>query len=723
VVGRRGVTLVEMLVTLAILLLIMTVIVQIFQAATGAMSGAQAFQELDNELRQLDATIRADLRGVTARLTPPLNPKDNLGYFEYGENSFADLQGEDSDDYVRFTAKAPAGHPFVGRFWPKTSDKIQNTLVLPITITSDYAEIIYFLRNGNLYRRVLLVAPDRQASIVQMQNNLTADAVKIPFKPTALGGLATSWQGVNDLSARPASTGPNLSIANTFPAPIVLNTLGDLTNRENRFASPRFANDFVPNNPSGPAGPDGLPDDQNNDGVPDFYPTLYVDISGATWFWTSMPYVYAPNYGMANNGPNGGPPTGGDLYTMAFPYVFPGAYSKPENDRGTGYVGWIHSPTPDQGDVDAFTYVNDPLNYLRRLNHNPLDVGDNLFRPNSPTLLQTWWGFPTWRETLSPGWGDPTVQVNMSQGQPIGLAPRRADYPAGNGLGVGDTGAWGLELLPPMSTVNGITYRKIDQLFSDGFGTNSIILSDANNQGVIPAGNNLSLWGTSWEDDLIMTGVRSFDIKAYDSTIGSFVDLGWGDDARFSASILGGTGSPPYPMPNLHPFLSGNYDFLTGLYPTNGDPLHLYVNGAYVDLLQSMAHEGRMPPLLEDNRFDAQFGVQYYPGNLYTGYNGNSYNGNIGNDGVSVVRLRRVWDSWSTDYTNAPAYAIKNDDLGGGSLLSLPVGPPYRPPIYPSYPPPYPAPLRGIQIQIRVVDPTNQRVKQMTIRHDFTDRL
>ena len=36
----------------------------------------------------------------------------------------------------------------------------------PITITSEYAEIIYFLRNGNLYRRVLLVAPERQSSIV-----------------------------------------------------------------------------------------------------------------------------------------------------------------------------------------------------------------------------------------------------------------------------------------------------------------------------------------------------------------------------------------------------------------------------------------------------------------------------------------------------------------------------------------------------------------------------
>ena len=26
---------------------------------------------------------------------------------------------------------------------------------------------------------------------------------------------------------------------------------------------------------------------------------------------------------------------------------------------------------------------------------------------------QTWWGFPTWRETLSPSWTDPTVQVNV----------------------------------------------------------------------------------------------------------------------------------------------------------------------------------------------------------------------------------------------------------------------------------------------------------------------
>ena len=49
--GRRGVTLVEMLVTVAVLVIIMTILVQIFQAATGALSAAQAIQELDDQLK------------------------------------------------------------------------------------------------------------------------------------------------------------------------------------------------------------------------------------------------------------------------------------------------------------------------------------------------------------------------------------------------------------------------------------------------------------------------------------------------------------------------------------------------------------------------------------------------------------------------------------------------------------------------------------------------
>ncbi len=62
---------------------------------------------------------------MTARFTPPLDPTQNLGYFEYGENEFADVQGEDSDDYIRFTAKAPEGRPFTGRMWVDASADYQ----------------------------------------------------------------------------------------------------------------------------------------------------------------------------------------------------------------------------------------------------------------------------------------------------------------------------------------------------------------------------------------------------------------------------------------------------------------------------------------------------------------------------------------------------------------------------------------------------------------------
>ena len=123
-----------------------------------------------------------------------------------------------------------------------------------------------------------------------------------------------------------------------------------------------------------------------------------------------------------------------------------------------------------------------------------------------------------------------------------------------------------------------------------------------------------------------------------------------------------------------------------------------------------------MPPLVEDNLFDAQYGA--VPAGYYTGYP--NYTGNIGDDNPAVVRLRRVWDSWSTEYTQAPGTGV-NPATSPAALF--PAGPPYAPPIYPSYPPPYPAPLRGIQIQIRVTDPANQRVKTLTIRQDFTDKL
>jgi len=758
------VTLVEMLVTVAILVIIMTILVQVFQAATGAVSSAQAFQQIDDQLRRVDGLIHSDLEGVTARFTPPLDPAQNLGYFEYGENEFADVQGEDSDDYIRFTAKAPEGRPFTGRMWVTGGGgPMVNGTVQPVTITSDYAEIIYFLRNGNLYRRVLLVAPqpEMQSSIAQAignqyyqtQPNGTVTLTSFTPMQGFGGGIALSWQGVNDISARPASRGAAYNMANVPAAgsagatTIVLNALGDLTNRENRFASPRFADDFVtivPNPGAAPTfstGPDGLSDDQNGDNVPDYYPTIYPgalapqDQSGNT-----IQLIYEPFSGSVPR------PA---LALMGFPFVFPGAYSVPQVVSNTAF-GWIHAPSPygNVAQADGLTcaatqFQSNPLAYLQSMNHNPLDVGDNLPTPDSfssgktgsAQTYQTWWGFPTWRETLSPSWNDPTRQVNdgvnFAFGQPAGLLYRLANNMGPNQVGVNDDS----DLLPPMAQP-GNTWpsadafslmRRISQPFCDGLGDKSAFMGGA-------TATQFPMWSLSWEDDLIMTGVRSFDVKAYDNSAATYVDLGWGDDFRIPQQF----GANTYGNASIAqaPYLAGNYDEFTQSYVA---PAFKYAGGQTWNLLtQTFAHEGRMPPLIFDNVLDAQYPNPTYVSptsfspqypNISDGtsdkFTFSGYSSNVGDNNPAIMRLRRVWDSWSTEYTKAPANGIYNNPGTLGDPLNLsPWGPnASTPPIYPSYPPPYPAPLRGIQIQIRAVDPTNQRIKSLTIRQDFTDKL
>jgi prepilin-type N-terminal cleavage/methylation domain-containing protein len=720
---RRGVTLVEMLVTVAVLVIIMTVLVQIFQSATGALTAAQQIQDLDNEIKLLESTIRSDLGGATARFTPPLDPTQNLGYFEYIENEFADTQGEDSDDCLRFTAKAPPGQPFTGRIWvtqPANGLGFYNPLVQPVTVTSEYAEIIYFLRNGNLYRRVLLVAPELQPAIVPTVGNQaflpSNNGTGASFTPTGLGGVAVSWQGVNDLSAHPQTTGPNTNaskLASTFASQtIVLNTLSSLTNRENRFAAPRFSDDFY-NLVTASFAPDGFSDDVNGDKVPDFYPSLYPNV-----FNTGL--INAPNYTVS-----------APAALLAFPYIFPGAYTHPQILSADQY-GWIHSPSPYANVIPPFgtnaaqTFEQNTLGYLQCLNHNPLDLADNLPTPSTPPItggnisgtqmLQTWWGFPTWRETLSVNWQDPTRQVNdninfaAGFGQPNGLSPRSAsvvpvtpDTQLLPWMGVPNNSAQG-GVFPAAYDFSII--RRNPQLFSDAqaySNAQSVFLGAV-------AGTVDPVWAVSFEDDLVMTNVRSFDVKAYDNSYGGYADLGWGNDLRLWAQYSGAAGfiNPGNAPPGL-----------AGTPPITVWPPVLPGGVGYNTLTQTLAHEGRMPPITNDLVFDAQYGnaTNYLGANsAFFPPNGTYNSGNVGDDTAGVVRMRRVWDSWSLEYTQAPGHALNNNT---GFL----VGPPYSPPVYPSYPAPYQAPLRGIQIQIRVADPTNQRVKSLTIRQDFTSQL
>ena len=308
---------------------------------------------------------------------------------------------------------------------------------------------------------------------------------------------------------------------------------------------------------------------------------------------------------------------------------------------------------------------------------------------------------------------DPTRQVNDNIdfgnfGQPNGLTPR----PASVAPIVPDN-----QLLPwmgtPLTAAQGGAFpnnydfsiiRRTPQLFSDALSDHVMSLFLTNGGGVDP------VWSVSWEDDLVMTNVRSFDVKAYDNAYGGYADLGWADDLRLWLPYANLAG---YVAPNGIPGLAGTPPI------TIWPPVQVGGSG-FNTLTQTLAHEGRMPPLTTDNVYDNQFGNAVNYLGINSGFltaNGGTYNGgNVGDNNPGTPRLRRVWDSWSYEYALAPGHGLNVTTL----FLQ---GPPYTPPIYPSYPAPYQAPLRGIQIQIRVADPSNQRVKSCTIRQDFTDKL
>jgi prepilin-type N-terminal cleavage/methylation domain-containing protein len=653
---RRGLTLVEMLVTVALVLLIMVVITSVFRSAATVASRQKISMEQETTLRRLDSLIRQDLRGATFLLEPakqpyssalpysndsftffqPINPRDNLGYFEYGENSIADKQGEDGDDYLAFTTKSPEGQPFRGFVVVRGVNLAGTPIFSRVPITSNYAEVIYYHRNGNLYRRVLLIVPERKGQLVTgpihgggFYAQVVNGSLVIDPLQTNAGGqyVPVSWHAMNTISARPSPQGTSYA-----PVP---NTLGDLTNRENRFARPRFSDDYI--NAAGAAVPDGIPDDSNGDGIPDRYPTLY------------------PNVPVSNGltaGVNDGVGTRAGVSTdqLPFPYMFPGAYT----NAGTRAADDIHYTDP----TAANTANNLPQRYDPAfINHNPIPTtiaNDNL---PLPAANQTWWGFPTAQEMLSPYWTDPVKRINDPAGAPYySVNTFQLNTGAGDAANAQAPGlSWATPtLLPRMNT----PFRPVAQPSNDGSGTVTFAaLAAAATQPDL-------LWSLVGEStDLALTGVRCFDVKAYDPVARGYVDLGWAFNPANANTTL---------------------------------PIQYFTLG----------HEGRMPPVLSvaggatgDFRLDSQWPLAGFF---------------VGDANATTLRMRRVWDSWSTDYAFPP-------DTPYGNPFASPAN--GNRPAFPGYSAPYPVPLTGIQVHIRITDARSERVKVLTIRQDFTDKL
>lgn len=218
--SRQGYTMVELLTATTLALIMMLGVITILGTVGRTMNETRAALEMADRLRATRNLLQRDLEGLTVRLLPPRRPEFYEGYFEYIEGpvgpavppeQFAinmetgapDTSVIDFDDILMFTTRR-IERPFVGRFGEST-------------IESPVAEVAWFVRGNVLYRRVLLVAPWAQQ--LDLNNNGVPDLLELGTR---------SVYDFCDLSVRRDwSLGPNVWYANS---------LGDLTNRENRYA-------------------------------------------------------------------------------------------------------------------------------------------------------------------------------------------------------------------------------------------------------------------------------------------------------------------------------------------------------------------------------------------------------------------------------------------------------------------------------------------------------
>tara|TARA_R110002049_G_scaffold2750_6_gene22050 strand:- start:2569 stop:4599 length:2031 start_codon:yes stop_codon:yes gene_type:complete len=175
---KRGFTLVEMLVAMAVTLLMMAALARSFGFVGAKIRDSRADVELSNRLRDVTARLTDELNQCTVGLEPTVVDNEPLGYFMYyegpvtdatsslfrasldadGNTALDDARYGDFDDYLAFTAVAKGNNWFTGKVPRFVLD--QKTAQLngvaydpvnfpgnpedPIVIRSKYAEIVYF---------------------------------------------------------------------------------------------------------------------------------------------------------------------------------------------------------------------------------------------------------------------------------------------------------------------------------------------------------------------------------------------------------------------------------------------------------------------------------------------------------------------------------------------------------------------------------------------------
>jgi prepilin-type N-terminal cleavage/methylation domain-containing protein len=183
--GHRGFTLVELLVALGLVSLLMLMFAQVFQIATGTMSTQRGVMENDQRARSYFTVLENDLKSRSMKSVMPFVTGESypssgyydftkrLGYLSISENDPLN----DADDVLSFTTLLTdtSGELFYGKATafpivspapnpdlrlianPNQPDGDDSQIIPNSTASSTMAEIVYFIRNGILYRRVLLI--------------------------------------------------------------------------------------------------------------------------------------------------------------------------------------------------------------------------------------------------------------------------------------------------------------------------------------------------------------------------------------------------------------------------------------------------------------------------------------------------------------------------------------------------------------------------------------
>ena len=177
---RSGFTLIEMLVSVTLVLLVLTLFSAIFGLATDTISAQRGIANNDQQARSLVTLLRHDVAKRSFRNVYPFYPTEDSGlspttfnnrrgYFYISTNNPISYQ----DDLIQFTVDAAvtdedndstkfrgaaaaltAGDLSLNPNQPDADDALTTSNGVA---ESDLAEVSYFLRNGKLIRRIMLI--------------------------------------------------------------------------------------------------------------------------------------------------------------------------------------------------------------------------------------------------------------------------------------------------------------------------------------------------------------------------------------------------------------------------------------------------------------------------------------------------------------------------------------------------------------------------------------